>query len=145
MKLALAAAGLLATFPWGVFAQTVVAARTIRSHAILTEADLVLADLGTQGGFSDIADLVGLEAKVTLYQGRPIAARDVGPAAIIERNQVVTMRFASGNLTITADARALGRAGIGDEIRVMNLASRKTVFGTVGADGVVYVGTPPQR
>lgn len=143
MKLALATAGLLAAFPWAVFAQTVVAARTIRSHAILTEADLVLADTGTKGGFSDIADLIGLEARVTLYQGRPIAASDVGPAAIIERNQIVTMIFANGALTIKADARALGRAGIGDDVRVMNLASRKTVFGTVGADGEVYVGTPP--
>jgi flagellar basal body P-ring formation protein FlgA len=40
-----------------------------------------------------------------------------------------------------ADGRALGRAGIGDVVRVMNLGSRQTVSGLVLADGSIVVGS----
>ena len=36
----------------------------------------------------------------------------------------------------------MGRAGIGDSLRVMNLNSRSTVTGIVQADGTVAVGGP---
>ena len=91
------------------------------------------------GELSRPEDVVGLEARVVLYEGRPILASDVGPAAIIERNQIVTLVFSKGTLSIATEARALGRGGIGDAIRVMNLASRNTVSGTVTPDGSVVV------
>ncbi|WP_373487298.1 flagella basal body P-ring formation protein FlgA, partial [Blastomonas sp.] len=39
----------------------------------------------------------------------------------------------------STDGRALGRAGVGDVIRVMNLTSRTTVTAQIGADGAAYV------
>ncbi|MFV2035181.1 MAG: flagellar basal body P-ring formation chaperone FlgA [Halocynthiibacter sp.] len=83
---------------------------------------------------------IGLEALVVLYAGRPIRANDVGPAAVIERNQIVTLIYQQGALIIATEARALGRAGPGDRLRVMNLASRSTVSGRVGVNGSVYAG-----
>lgn len=123
-------------------ADTVVAARTIRSHQVLALEDLRLVEGTAPGSFTAREDLVGLEARVVLYPGRPIRSGDVGPAAIIERNQIVTLLYRRGTLTIAADARALGRAGIGDRLRVMNLASRSTVTGVVLNDGTVRVGGP---
>jgi len=81
---------------------------------------------------------------VVLYAGRPIRPGDVGPPALIERNQIVTLHYRSGPLTIAAEARALGRAAAGEEVRVMNLASRSTVTGTVTETGGVVIRGPRQ-
>ena len=126
--------------PLAAWADTVIAVRTIRSRTILTAADLALQKNDLTGAFSSIAQVVGLETRVVLYQGRPISASDVGPAAIIERNQIVLLLYVRGTVSISAEARSLGRAGVGDRLRVMNLASRKTVIGVVDAGGNVVVG-----
>jgi flagellar basal body P-ring formation protein FlgA len=130
---------LAAAWPIGAMAETVVAARTIRSRTILSQSDIVLQDSDATGAFTALDQVIGLEARVVLYQGRPIGLNDVGPAAVIERNQIVTLIFNAGALTISTDARALGRAGVGDRLRVMNLASRNIVFGQVDAFGNVVV------
>ncbi|MAQ81770.1 MAG: flagella basal body P-ring formation protein FlgA [Maritimibacter sp.] len=121
-------------------AETVVAARTIRAQAIITPADVTVIEKTVPGTLSLPAEAVGLEARVILYSGRPIRPGDIGPPAIIERNQIVTLIYRSGPLSIAAEARAMSRAGVGDAVRVMNLASRTTVTGIVRADGTVSVG-----
>ena len=123
-------------------AETLVAARTIRSQAILTAADLGVIEASIPGALITKEEAIGLETRVVLYAGRPIHPADIGPPAIIERNQIVTLFFRRGGLTIVADARALGRAGVGDRLRVMNLTSRSTVTGLVHSDGTVSVGGP---
>lgn len=133
---------LLALLPSAVLAETLVAARTIRSHAILTAADLAVIDQTALGTLTQADQAIGMETRVVLYAGRPIRIGDVGPPAIIERNQIVTLLFRRSGLIIAVEARALGRAGVGDILRVMNLASRTTVSGIVKADGTVSVGGP---
>lgn len=120
-------------------ADTVVAARTLRSHTIIGLEDVLAKDVVVDGAFERVANVIGQEARVTLYAGRPIRFEDIGPASIIERNQIVMLVFRRGGLRIMADARALGRGGVGDLIRVMNLTSRTTVSGIIGADGTVTV------
>lgn len=128
--------------PSPAMAETLVAARTVRSQAILTPADLAVIAKTIPGSLDSADQALGQEARVVLYVGRPIRPGDIGPAAIIERNQVVTLLYRRGTLVIAAEARALARAGVGDGLRVMNLASRSTVSGTVQADGTVTVGGP---
>lgn len=122
-----------------VAAQTVVATRTIRSQAILTAADVNLIEQSIAGSYISPDEVIGMETRVVLYAGRPIKIDDIGPPAIIERNQIVTLVYSAGVLTIAAEARALGRAGIGDRLRVMNLSSRSTVTGWVQENGNVFV------
>lgn len=118
---------------------TVLAAFTIRSGTVLTEEHMMLSDMTMPGAATDIAALVGQEARVNLFANRPIRPEDVGPVTVIDRNQVVPLIFQAGGLIITTDARALGDAGVGDTLRVMNLSSRTTVFGVVMQDGSVVV------
>lgn len=125
------------------FAETLVASRNIRAQTILTYDDVVASAGDTPGALIAPEEAIGLEARVTLYAGRPIMAGDVGPAAIIERNQIIKLIYKVGGLNITADARSLGRGGPGDFIRVMNLTSKSTVSGIVAADGSVHVGNLP--
>ena len=120
-------------------AETVIAAQTIRAQHVIGPEDLALSPAELPGAFTEMASVVGMEARVVLYAGRPIRASDVGPPALIDRNQVVTIVYDNGSLSITAEGRALGRAGAGDPLRVMNLSSRTTLFGTVQPDGTVRV------
>ncbi len=122
--------------------QTVVATHTIRSQSVLTYADIEMIEQSVAGAYITLDEVVGMEARVVLYPGRPIRLDDIGPPALVERNQIVTLIYAVAGLTIATDARALGRAGVGDRLRVMNLASRSTVSGWVQADGSISVAPP---
>ncbi|UWQ79368.1 flagellar basal body P-ring formation protein FlgA [Leisingera sp. S132] len=122
-----------------VWADYLVPTRTIRAKAILSAEDLALKKGEILGALSDPADVVGLEARVALYEGRPLRAGDIGPPAIVERNDLVTLIFRQGGLSIAAEGRALGRGAAGEAVRVMNLSSRATVTGRVAQDGSVEV------
>ena len=120
-------------------ADIAVAARTLPAQSILTEDDILMREIAIPGGVSDPSLLIGLEAKVALYAGRPIRQGDVGFPATVERNQILSLVYRRSGLVITTEGRALDRAGPGDTIRVMNLASRATVTAVIGIDGAAYV------
>ncbi|WP_208348122.1 flagellar basal body P-ring formation chaperone FlgA [Pseudaestuariivita rosea] len=122
-----------------VWADTLVATRTVRAQAIITPEDISVIDADVVGGLSNPVDVIGKEARVVLYAGRPIRPGDIGPPALVERNQVVSIQFERGGLTISAEGRALGRGGVGDMIRVMNISSRTTISGVVMSNGSVRV------
>ncbi|MCF6304718.1 MAG: flagellar basal body P-ring formation chaperone FlgA [Rhodobacteraceae bacterium] len=121
-------------------AQTVMATQAIRSQTVITSEMVGLSDDDTVGAFAVLAAVVGLEARVNIYPGRPIMLPDLGRPAILERNQQVVMIYISGGLSITSEGRVLDRAGVGERVRVMNLASKSIVFGTVTANGQIEVG-----
>ncbi|MEO0929447.1 MAG: flagellar basal body P-ring formation chaperone FlgA [Pseudomonadota bacterium] len=120
-------------------ADTVVATRTIPAQAIIMAEDVILNGSDVPGSVSDPDDIIGMEARVALFAGRPIRPQDVGFPAIVERNQIIALFYQRGGLVISTEGRALGRAGPGDVIRVMNISSRSTVTARIGADGAGYV------
>ena len=120
-------------------ADTVVAVTAIPSQTILTPAHLGVLDIDVTGAITDPARVIGLETRVNLYPNRPIRAQDVGAPRVVKRNQIVTLVYAQAGLNIQIDARALAAGGIGDRLRVMNLASKTVVWGIVEAPGRVRV------
>lgn len=124
-------------------AETVVAARTLRAQSVLGPDDVAVVDEVVPGTASDPSEVMGLETRVTIYQGRPIRSVDLGAPAIVDRNQAVILMYAAGPLIITAEGRALGRGGAGDRVKVMNVASRTIVLGVVADDGSVRVASNP--
>ena len=121
-------------------ADTVVAARTIPAQTLIAAEDLLLRDQSIPGAINDPQFVIGMEARVALYAGRPIRSGDIGFPAVVERNAIITLHYQRGGLMISTEGRALGRAGPGEIIRVMNLSSRSTVSARIGADGAGYVG-----
>ena len=91
------------------------------------------------GVFDHILDVVGQEARTALYAGRPIPFDAVGPPALVDRNQIVSLRFEGNGLKISTEGRSLERGGIGDRVRIMNLSSRATLFGYIQEDGTIKV------
>ncbi|MBR9762731.1 MAG: flagellar basal body P-ring formation protein FlgA [Rhodobacteraceae bacterium] len=130
---------LLLLWPALAPAETVVATRNLRAQTVLTEQDFALRDIEVAGALNSVEGLAGMETRVAIYIGRPIRPGDIGPPALVERNGLVTLVYDHGGLLITAEGRALGRGGIGDRLRVMNLASRNTISGIIQPDGSVKV------
>lgn len=120
-------------------AEIVVPTRTIRAREIITAEDIALKSATVAGAISHPSDVIGKEARVALYAGRPMRAADVGVPALIGRNQIVPLVFTRGGLSIHTEGRALDRAAAGETVRVMNLSSRATVSGIVRADGTIEV------
>ena len=120
-------------------ADVVTANRIIKAQGIIESGDLSMSEGDTDGLFTDPSDVVGMEAKVTLYAGRAIRFEDVSQPAVVDRNQTVEMIYRRGPLTIVAAGRALDRAAVGETIRVMNNSSRVTVSAQVTAKGQVTV------
>ena len=137
MRTALVLALALAAPP--LTAETLIATRLIRAQEVIGAGDVILATGEVPGALSDPAEAVGREARVALYPGRPVMRGQTAAPALVERNQIVTVVYARGGLTLTAEARALGRAAAGEPIRVMNLSSRMSVTGAVAPDGSVRV------
>ena len=122
-----------------VLADTVIAARTIPAQSLIGPDDLLVQPIDVPGGTDDLLLLIGMEARTALYAGRPVLPADVGFPAVVDRNEIIPIIYDTGGLTISTEGRALGRAGVGEIIRVMNLASRVTVTAQIGADGAAYV------
>jgi flagella basal body P-ring formation protein FlgA len=121
---------------------SLVATRLIRPTEILRDDHVVQQPRDIPGAATQPGQVVGLEARVAIYPGRPVLMSDLGPAAVIERNDTVLMIFRKGGLTILSEGRALGRAALGDSLTVMNIASRQSVTGRVTNFGEVEVGQP---
>ncbi len=129
----------LCMMPMPSLAEIVVPTRTIRAKEVIVSSDLEIKTTEVNGAVRRPEDLIGQEARVALYPGRPIRPADVGPPAIVDRNDLVTLVFDHVALSITAEGRALGRGAAGERIRVMNLASRTTVTGVIRPDGQIEV------
>jgi flagellar basal body P-ring formation protein FlgA len=133
----------LMMFPCMASAESLIAVRTIPAQSIIAADDVSLVDAVMEGAVLTPAAAIGQEARVTIFAGRAVLEADLGPAAMVDRNQLVPLRFQAGALVIMTEGRALERGAEGDVIRIMNLSSRLTVTGRVMADGSVNVGTMP--
>lgn len=114
----------------------VLAARTLPVGTVIAVDDLTWpADMP-----ADAADsLIGQETRTIIYAGRPVTQSQLGQPRLIERNQLVTLTYEAGALSIQTEGRALAAGGAGDVIRVMNMASRTTVNARIREDGVLMV------
>lgn len=126
-------------WPGQGLSDSLVATRLIRVTDVLAPGDVMPGPARIAGAAEAADQVVGLEARVTIYPGRPVRLADLGPAAVVERNEIVRMVYRRGGLMIQSDGRAMSRAGLGDAISVMNLGSRQTVQGVVTSAGLVEI------
>ena len=88
------------------------------------------------------ADAVGKEARRALALGATVRASDIGPPILVRRGEGVTLMMRSGRLTITAPGRALGDGAAGGAVRVVNLATDRTLDARVTGPGAAEVDAP---
>lgn len=122
-----------------VSADVLVPVRTIRAQEIIGAEDIVMKPDAMPGALSDPSEIVGQEARIVLYPGRPVRKADIRPPAVVDRNETVTLVFSRNGLRILTEGRALGRGAPGETVRAMNLSSRTTVVGRIRSDGSIEV------
>lgn len=92
-------------------ADILVTTRTIRPGTVIVASDLGLLPGDRADSFSYAADVIGQEARVALYPNRPIHFDHVGPPALVERNQIVSLRYVGAKLAISTEGRSLDEVG----------------------------------
>lgn len=110
-------------------------ARTLPSGTVLSAEDIVLPPEES----SDLAAILGLQTRVTIYEGKSIQISQLTQPTLVARNQIVTIVYQTTVLRIEAEGRALSAGAEGQVIRVMNLSSKATVSGRVMADATILV------
>jgi flagellar basal body P-ring formation protein FlgA len=131
--------------PLPAMAESYVALRTIPARSVLLISDMTGVDAEIAGAVTDAQAIVGREARVTVFAGQPIRTEDFAAPIIVERNQIVALIYSAGGLQIGLEGRALDAGRADEVIRVMNLASRAVVHGTVTDAGIVQVGSDIQK
>ena len=131
---------LLALLPQICAAQEIKAARNLAARSVLRAEDLLLsAPLAPEV----LAAIIGKETRVALYRGRPIALQDLTAPALVERNDVVKLIYKNNGLSLETEGKALGRAALGETIKVMNLNTKAVLWGRVAASALVEIGAAP--
>ena len=117
--------------------------RRILPDEIIGEDDLVSANLpmGQAQGYIVTAadDVIGKQVRRMLSPGRPIQAQSVIQPLVVTRGDRVDIVFSDGLLSLSSPGRALGDAHRGQEVRIVNLVSNKTVTAVATGDGTVEI------
>lgn len=90
---------------------------------------------------TDMASMVGKTPSHTISAFRPIREHEIAQMAIVKKDGIVQIRYASPGMEITTTGQALDEGAKGDVINVRNLASKKTVRAVVADENTVNVVT----
>ena len=89
------------------------------------------------GSHQAAGDLVGQQIKRRVAADRPLTQPDIGPRSAVLASTSVTVLWTAGPLRMEMEGRAIENGAVGDEIRVLNPTSGRTIRGTVTGDGMV--------
>ena len=111
--------------------------RRIMPNEIISKSDLILATLPLSRvstfAMLDTSELIGMQVRRMLAQGRPIPEQSITPPIIVKKGSRVEVIYRDGAMELTAPAKALNDAYLGQEVKVVNLISNKhVVFETYG-------------
>jgi flagella basal body P-ring formation protein FlgA len=93
----------------------------------------------------DIHAAAGLAARHELRPGQPLHAADLMKAAVIQRNDTVTIIYEAPGITLTLRGQAQDSGALGDTINVLNVQSKRAVQGVVSGPGRVTVTAATAR
>ncbi|TDK50216.1 flagellar basal body P-ring formation chaperone FlgA [Antarcticimicrobium luteum] len=129
---------------WGVATLTQpvpVPVRRIMPDEIVQPEDIEMVDMPwarvNAYAVTENAALVGMQVRRMLSPGRPVQLQSVQPPIIVSRGERVTIQLNYGGLELSAEGKAISDAHLGQEVRVVNLSSNKTIVGIARADGLV--------
>ena len=113
--------------------------RTVERGETLSASDFAVEQRapGWGRGATPVAAAVGLQAVRRLAAGTVLRDGDLTRPQLVKRGEAVTIALRTGGLSITTEGRALTGGGIGDPVRVMSLATNRTLDATVESSGHV--------
>lgn len=125
-----------------------VLSRRLSRGQVITPEDIDFVPMKVEslpsGVITSVEDLIGKEPRNTVREGEPVRRSEILRPEVVRRNAIVTMYLSMPGINVTARGRALEAGSDGDLIRVMNLASKQVVLGTVLDASRVEVAAPPE-
>ncbi|ODT88687.1 flagellar basal body P-ring formation chaperone FlgA [Phenylobacterium sp. SCN 70-31] len=117
-------------------------ARSLSAGEVVQPADLVwgksaIAPADSPG---EPEAVIGLAARRPLRAGAVVTARDVSAPQVVKANEIVTLTYDNGGVSLALQAKALAGGGVGETINVQNVTSKKTVQAVVTGPGQAAVG-----
>lgn len=129
---------------WGLATLTVpvpVPVRRIMPDSIVQPEDIETVELPwtrvNAYAVTEETGLVGMQVRRMLSPGRPVQLQSVMPPIIIARGDRVTIQLVHKGMQLSAAGKAISDAHLGQEVRVVNLSSNKTIVGVARGDGLV--------
>lgn len=120
----------------------------VMRQAVVKGVSIGAADLDTLEIRASIAgndsvlsaqQLIGMTARRNILPGRIIKLADLETPLSVKRGEKVTLLYRQGVLELAAQGRAMQDGRKGDQIKVVNAASKTNLQGTVIADNQVII------
>ncbi|USQ97709.1 flagellar basal body P-ring formation chaperone FlgA [Caulobacter sp. RL271] len=121
-------------------------ARSLSVGEIVQPQDLVWTKMaGAPADAPRDADaVIGLAAKRPLREGAAVSGRDVGAAQVIKANDLVTVTYDDGGISLSLQGKAMANAATGDVFAVQNTLSKKIIQAVATGPGTAAVGPQAQ-
>ncbi len=135
----------------GIAIETVeaaVLARSVERNEILKASDVITerrpkAEVGSDS--ADRSRAVGMQMRRQLRAGQALRIADLAKPDQVQRDDNVTLIYESTGLYLTMRGKALESGTEGDTVNVLNLQSKRTVFGVVVGRGQVAISIATPR
>ena len=140
------------TQPWSIYVPVTITSeiqiltliQALPRDAIITEGDVDVVTLRRRPTglptLSDPKQAIGLAAKRALSEGTELRPTMLKQPVIIKRGDQTVITAGSGGLSVRMTGKALEDGVLGEQIRVQNLSSKRTIQGEVQRDGSVLIG-----
>lgn len=116
---------------------------TIRNGDIIGSNDIQMTDFFITeiqpDTFLKPEDIIGLTPRRMIVAGKPVNMVDTQSPQLVERGEGVTIVFKAGPLNLTAMGKALQNGARGDQIRVVNNSSKRSIDAIVSGTHEVTV------
>ena len=121
-----------------------VLAHAVQRGTLLSADDFVLEERSASQarGTLSASDAAGKEAARNFVAGAMLRPADVVAPRLVRRGEPVTITLRNGGLAIATGGRALASGGQGDLVRVVSLATNRTLDGIVEGPSAVRVTAP---
>ena len=94
-------------------------------------------------GYTPADQLVGMALNRQSREGMLLRASDVSPPIAVARNDLVTIVYRRGPMTLTVKGQAVTSASRGSSVQVLNLMSNRVITATAVSPGTVEVDGAP--
>ena len=117
-------------------------ARSLSTGEIVQPEDLIWAKAAMAPGDAphDADQVVGLSARRPLRAGSAVSARDVSAPQVIATGDIITLTYEAAGMVLSAKAKAMGRATVGEAFAAQNLSSKRTIQAVATGPGQAAVG-----
>ncbi len=124
-------------------------ARTLPAGAIIGADDIELRMIpltyAENAGLVRVDEVVGKQLQRQTRAGVLIRPGDISAPELISRNELVTVIYRQGALTLTTRGQALNAASMSEPVSVLNPMTKKVLHGTAVEAGVVQISSGNQQ